>query len=147
MKRKVSILAGLLLLSAGCADMFKVMPPLRAEAYQHYKKFGEYGHVHVHWNLLRQDGQVIADGYWDTTAGPKIQVFIKEMRLVGVDAERRVVNRSDRFLPSPSMLEEGNQGTFRVAMPLKGSEAAFDIEVDYYWIYPGREEGNGTSTK
>ena len=141
------MLAGVLLLLAGCADMFKGMPPLQAEVYQHHKKFGEYGHVNVHWNLLRQDGLAVADGYVDTTAGPQIRIFIKEMRLVGVDGERRVVNRSDRFLPSPSMLEEGGQSIFRVAMPLKGSEATFDIEVDYYWIYPGREEGNGKRSR
>ena len=143
MRTNVTVLLGMLLLLAGCASTGPA-PRLTSDAYQHHKTFGgKLEDFQVHWNLLRREGEAIAEGYLDTSTGQSnLIVLVREMHLVGVDGEGRVVNRSEGFLPDMFILRAGygDQGSFRIALPLKGSEAAFDIAVAYDWRF-FREKG------
>jgi hypothetical protein len=132
MRRTALIGVGLFWIVAGCAAGEALYPgvSLQPERYQIHNKVEH--HAVIHWNLLRQGGQVVAEGYVEATGGRGTQIVVKEMVLTGADKEGRVINKSDGILPSPSVVEEGTPGVFRISLSPKGSETSFDLQIDYY---------------
>ncbi|KRT70100.1 MAG: hypothetical protein XU15_C0006G0001, partial [candidate division NC10 bacterium CSP1-5] len=95
----------------------------------------------MHWNLTRQGGQVVAEGYIQHIGGVYALRYTT-VTLEGREAGGKLVNEA-QTTPSPNWLKDpGAQGLFRVVMPLKGPEAAFDMRADFL-IDPTRPGDRG----
>ena len=137
--RRLGGFLALAIVATACAALLTSVPAQEPEGYAFHRMVDK--DLAMHWNLTRQDAEVVAEGYIQHIGG------VYALRYVTVTLECReaggkVVNQA-QTTPSPNWLKDpGAQGLFRVVMPLKGPEAAFDMRADFL-IDPTRPGDRG----
>ncbi len=123
-----AMMAGVL---CGCAGLYSQGFPIEVpEQYAHHRM--EDGYVAIYWNILRQDSQVVAEGYVENVDAPGDIIQWVVLTLQGLDAEGRVVSEATG-VPHRDIFHWGDQGFFRIPMPVTGRERDFIVRVRYWW--------------
>jgi len=123
----------------GCAALLTSPSAQEPEGYAFHRMVDK--DLAMHWNLTRQDAEVVAEGYIQHIGGVYALRYVT-VTLEGREAGGKVVNEA-QTTPSPNWLKDpGAQGLFRVTMPLKGLEDAFDMRADFL-IDPTRPGDRG----
>lgn len=86
----------------------------------------------VHWNIVQGEGGVVAEGYVEHVGGPGILIRYVNVTLKGLDTKGRVVSKATD-VPHRDLFHVGDQGLFRIAMPVTGREKTFLVRADYWW--------------
>ncbi|MFQ5881948.1 MAG: hypothetical protein ACE5I9_05690 [Candidatus Methylomirabilales bacterium] len=134
------VIAGVL---CGCAAMdFEGFPLEVPEQYAHHRMESE--DMAIYWNIIRQDGKVVAKGYVEHVNGPGNLIQWVTLILQGLDAEGRVVSEATSA-PHRDIFMVGDQGLFRIAMPVTGQEQNFIVRARYWWepFDPSGDGGSG----
>lgn len=115
----------------GCAGLTSEGFPVEVpEHYAHHRM--EDGYVAIYWNIIRQEGQVVADGYVENVDAPGDLIQYVDLTLQGLDPEGRVVSETTG-VPHRDIFIPGDQGFFSITMPVTGRERQFIIRVRYWW--------------
>ncbi len=115
----------------GCAGLTSQGFPIEVpEDYAHHRMEDDY--VAIYWNILRQGGQVVAEGYVENVDAPGDIIKWVVLTLQGLDAEGRVVTETTSA-PHRDIFHAGDQGFFRIPMPVTGQERDFIVRVRYWW--------------
>ncbi len=115
----------------GCVGLTSQGFPIEVpEDYAHHRM--EDGYVAIYWNILRQDGQVVAEGYMENVDAPGDIIKWVVLTLQGLDAEGRVVSEATG-VPHRDIVHWGDQVFFRIPMPVTGQERDFIVRVRYWW--------------
>ncbi|MCZ6551272.1 MAG: hypothetical protein O6926_07725 [candidate division NC10 bacterium] len=123
-----AMIAGML---CGCAVFTSQGFPIAVpEQYAHHRM--EDDDLAIYWNIVRQDGQVVAEGYVEHVDDPGITIKWVDLTLQGLDAEGRVVSEATG-VPHRDMFMVGDQGFFRIPMPVTGRERDFMVRARYWW--------------
>jgi len=137
--RRLGGFLALAIVATACAALLTSVPAQEPEGYAFHRMVDK--DLAIHWNLTRQDAEVVAEGYIQHIGGVYALRYVT-VTLEGRDGSGKVVNDA-QTTPSPNWLKDpGAQGLFRVVMPLKGPEAAFDMRADFL-IDPTRPGDRG----
>jgi len=137
--RQLGGFLALAILATACAALLTSPSAQEPEGYAFHRMVDK--DLAIHWNLTRQDAEVVAEGYIQHIGGVYALRYVT-VTLEGREAGGKVVNEA-QTTPSPNWLKDpGAQGLFRVTMPLKGLEAAFDMRADFL-IDPTRPGDRG----
>ena len=137
--RRLGGFLALAIVATACAALLTSVPAQEPEGYAFHRMVDK--DLAMHWNLTRQDAEVVAEGYIQHVGGVYALRYVT-VTLEGRDGSGKVVNNA-QTTPSPNWLKDpGAQGLFRVVMPLKGPEAAFDMRADFL-IDPTRPGDRG----
>ncbi len=93
----------------------------------------ESDNMSVHWNILQGDAEVVAEGYVEHVGDPGIMIRFVNLTLQGLDVDGRVISKATDVPHRDIFSNVGDQGLFRIAMPVTGRESSFVVRVRYWW--------------